>query len=107
MVVATVLCRTRLAASFEIVAAEQLTGSLQRRTSHTGYHIVVSPSGSLGIMASGIERIKRFALHLSHYMRHIIVSPIGNGSTQVGYLQRRKVNLTLTDRNTDNRQSVP
>ena len=34
------LCRTRLAARFEIVAAEQLTGSLQCRTSHTGYHIV-------------------------------------------------------------------
>ncbi|CUQ61116.1 Uncharacterised protein [Segatella copri] len=58
-------------------------------------------------MASGIERIKRFALYLSHYMRHIIVSPVGNGSTQVSYLQRREVNLTLTDRNTDYRQSVP
>ena len=35
------------------------------------------------------------------------MSPIGNSSTQIGYLQRSCQNLSLTDGNTDYRQSIP
>ena len=58
-------------------------------------------------MTAGIERVERFALHLAHYMRHIVVASVGNGGTQIGNLQRSEVHLTLSDRDTDDGKSVP
>ena len=40
-------------------------------------------------------------------MRHIVIASVGDGSTQIGYLQRRQVHLTLTNGDTDYGQSVP
>mgnify|MGYP007060498413 CR=1 FL=1 len=42
-----------------------------------------------------------------HHMRHIIIAAVGDGGTQVGNLQRREVNLALTNTDTDDRQAVP
>ena len=107
MVVTTVLSRTGLAASLEVVTGEHLTGTLQCRTSHTSHHIVIGSLRSLGVMTAGIKRIERFALHLTHYVRHIVIASVGNGGTQIGNLQRSEVHLTLSDRDTDDGQSVP
>ena len=103
----TVLGSTRLAARLEIVTGKHLTGSLQGRTSHTGNYIVVSSARSLGYVLTGVERIERFTLYLAHHMRHIVITSVGNSSTQVGYLQRCQVHLTLSDRDTDDGKSVP
>ena len=58
-------------------------------------------------MTAGIKRIERFALHLTHYVRHIVIASVGDGGTQIGNLQRSEVHLTLSDRDTDNGESVP
>ena len=107
MVVTTVLSCTGLAARLEVVTGEHLAGTLQCRTSHTSHHIVIGSLRSLGVMTAGIERIERFALHLAHYMRHIVIASVGDGGTQIGNLQRSEVHLTLSDRDTDDGQSVP
>jgi len=40
-------------------------------------------------------------------MGRIIISSIGDGGSKIGYLQRSEVDLTLSDRDTDNGESVP
>ena len=58
-------------------------------------------------MTTSIECIERLALHLAHHMGRIIISSIGDGGSKIGYLQRSEVDLTLSDRDTDNGESVP
>lgn len=58
-------------------------------------------------MLVGVSRVERFALHLAHDMRTIVVAAVGDGSAEVGNLQRSERHLTLTDRDRDDGESVP
>lgn len=107
-VVATVvLRRTRLAARLERQASQRSTRALQCRRTHTRDNVVVRTARRLGIMLVGVSCVERFALHLAHDMRTVVVAAVGDGSAEVGNLQRSERHLALTDRDRDDGESVP
>ena len=107
MVVAFVLCRSRLTAGHEVILRQLMAGTAECRGAHALHHIVIGLTRRLRIVFARIGRIERFSLHLLHYVGHIVVATVGNRRTKVRYLQRCGVHLTLSDGDTDDRQSVP
>ena len=107
MVVTTVLRRTRLTTRLEIVTRQFVTGTACSRRPHTLYHVVVSLARSLCIAALAVQRVHFLALYVFHDVRRNEPSAIGNCGSQVGNLQRSGGDLTLSDGNGDDGQSVP
>ena len=107
VVVASVLCRTRLATGGKVVMRQCLTGSTQCRRPHALHHVVVSITLRHRVAPLGVERIERLALHLLHHVGCNEIASVGNGGTQIGYLKRGCVYLTLSDGNGNDGQSVP
>ena len=107
VVAAVVLRRTRLAACLEGQTREHLARTLQSRRPHACHNIVVCTARGLGVVAVPIERVEGQTLHLAHNMRHIVVATVGYGSAKIGYLQRRKRNLALSDGDGYDGKSVP
>ena len=70
-------------------------------------HIFISLVVSLCVVAAGISGVEWLALYIIHHVRHIIITAIGDGGSKIGYLQRRRVDLSLSDRDTDYGESVP
>ena len=94
VVVAAVLCRTRLATGHEVVLGEFVARTTCCGGSHALNDIVVGSLRRLGMAWMRVERIDEPAT-------------VGDGSAKVGYLQRCGVDLTLSDGNRNNGQTVP
>ena len=107
MVVATVLCSTRLTTCHEIVLRQLMAGATSGRGAHALHHIVVGFLRGFGMAALCIERVELFALNALHYMRRDEPPTVGDGCAQVSNLKRCSIDLTLSDGNRNNRQSVP
>ena len=69
--------------------------------------MVVCLTLGLGIMAFFIFLIYLTTLNALHHMRSDVITAVGYRSTEVGYLQRREVHLTLSDGYAYHRQSAP
>ena len=107
VVMTAVLGRTRLTTGHKVVSVEFMTRTTHHRRSHTLHHIVVSLTRGLCIVTTCKRGVERFALHLPHHMRHIVVAPVGNRGSQVGNLKRCGIHLTLSDGDRDDRQTIP
>ena len=59
------------------------------------------------MMTASEERVERLVINVLHYMRHIVIASVGYRRTEISYLERREVHLTLTDCYGDDGQSVP
>ena len=84
-----------------------LTSTLDSRRAHTRNNSVICSLLSHSIVFSCEQRVKRLSLHFAHYVRHIVITSVGNGCTKIGNLQWSKVHLTLTNRNTYNGKTIP
>ena len=58
-------------------------------------------------MSRGEGRVERFALHFLHHMWCDVVSTVGYGGSEIGYLQRSEAHLSLSDGYGYDGQSVP
>ena len=85
----------------------QTTRTSQYSRTHTLHNFVVMAFFYFRITSGHIHRIKRFSFYFLHDMRSYKISPISNGCSQIGNLQRRSRNLSLTDCNTDDGQTIP
>ena len=102
-----VLSSTCLTAYWNIAICKSLTCTTQYGISHTPYYIVVRPTVGFSIVLTFESGVDRSICNTLHHMWHHIISAIGNSSTKVCYLQRRKVHLTLSDRDTDDGKTIP
>src|SRR5574344_242789 len=97
VVVTTVLRRTGLTACHEVITSQGTACTTEHRGSHSLHHIVIGFLGGLGVVAAGVGGVEGFSLHLPNHVGHIVITAIGNRSTQVGYLQWGGIHLALTD----------
>ena len=51
--------------------------------------------------------VQVLVLNLLHHVWYVIVSAIGNGGSQIGYLERCEVDLSLSDGDAYDRQTIP
>jgi len=58
-------------------------------------------------MTTRVKGVKGFTLDGLHHVRHIIITSVGDGSTQVGYLEWCEVDLSLTNADADDGQAIP
>ena len=107
VVLTAVLRRSRLSANGERQGGECVAGAAEHGGAHALHHPVVCLAAGKGIVALGEGGVEGFALHTLHHVGHEVIASVGYGGTEVGYLERREVHLTLSDGDGDDGESVP
>ena len=102
-----ILSRSCLAAYFIKRSVGNSTGSSQHSLSHALDDCLVVLPLNLCIVLLGVCRVERHSLHFLHNMRDDVPASVGDGGSKVGYLQRRQVDLALSDADTDDGQTAP
>lgn len=113
MVLAAVLCRARLSADLHTRqdgsrhAASGATRTSVYSGTHAFHHHFIIFAVDGGITGIAIDAVQFIVFYLLHDVRSNEMPPVGNGGTQIGYLQRGGKNLSLPDGDTNHRQTVP
>ena len=113
MVLAAVLCRARLSADLHTRqdgsrhAASGATRTSVYSGTHAFHHHFIIFAVDGGITGIAIDAVQFIVFYLLHDVRSNEMPPVGNGGTQIGYLQRGGENLSLPDGDTNHRQTVP
>ena len=87
------------------------TGGATRAARHCGphplHHLLVVGAVDARVAARGVERIEGVVFNLLHDVGGDEVATVGNGGTEVGYLQGGGRDFALANGDTDDGQTVP